>query len=189
MSDQSRRKLLKSLAAGSGAIIAGKSLPESWSKPIVKSVVLPAHAETSPAVAECPSVCADLTINGFTLTCGDTAIPLEYLLYSLVDDACGCAELRGPVISSSNPSVASNQILIDRQLDAGSGVVSIGVLTPGGSRIAIDSTCPNVSSLSRNTGPTIVSLPSNTTYRVLFSIIGDGINDLIIITDMAISPV
>ena len=46
-SDKSRRKLLKSIAAGSGAIVAGKSLPESWSRPVVDSVMLPAHAETS----------------------------------------------------------------------------------------------------------------------------------------------
>jgi hypothetical protein len=37
-SNESRRKLLKSIAAGSGAVIAGKSLPESWSKPVVDSV-------------------------------------------------------------------------------------------------------------------------------------------------------
>lgn len=47
MSDQSRRKLLKSIATGSGAIIAGKNLPESWSRPVVDSVLLPAHAQTS----------------------------------------------------------------------------------------------------------------------------------------------
>ncbi len=47
-SNDSRRKLLKSLAAGSGAVVAGKSLPESWSKPIVNSVLLSVHAETSP---------------------------------------------------------------------------------------------------------------------------------------------
>jgi len=47
MSDNNRRKLLKSLAAGSGAVIAGKSLPESWTKPVVDSVLLPAHAQTS----------------------------------------------------------------------------------------------------------------------------------------------
>jgi hypothetical protein len=47
MSDQSRRKILKSIAAGSGAIVAGKSLPESWSRPVVDSVLLPAHAQTS----------------------------------------------------------------------------------------------------------------------------------------------
>jgi hypothetical protein len=43
----SRRKLLKSIAAGGGAVVAGKSLPESWSHPVVDSVILPAHAETS----------------------------------------------------------------------------------------------------------------------------------------------
>ena len=43
----SRRKLLKGLAAGGGAVIAGKSLPESWSRPVVDSVMLPAHAITS----------------------------------------------------------------------------------------------------------------------------------------------
>ena len=48
-SSESRRKLLKSIAAGSGAILAGKSLPESWSRPVVDSVMLPAHAQTSPA--------------------------------------------------------------------------------------------------------------------------------------------
>ena len=46
-SSESRRKLLKSIAAGSGVIVAGKSLPESWSRPVVDSVLLPAHAETS----------------------------------------------------------------------------------------------------------------------------------------------
>lgn len=44
---KSRRKLLKSIAAGSGAIVVGKSLPDSWSRPTVDSVLLPAHATTS----------------------------------------------------------------------------------------------------------------------------------------------
>ena len=46
-SSESRRKLLKSIAAGSGVIVAGKSLPESWSRPVVDSVLLPVHALTS----------------------------------------------------------------------------------------------------------------------------------------------
>ena len=44
---ESRRKLLKSIAAGSGAVIAGKNLPENWARPVVDSVMLPAHAQTS----------------------------------------------------------------------------------------------------------------------------------------------
>ncbi|MCP4007879.1 MAG: twin-arginine translocation signal domain-containing protein, partial [Proteobacteria bacterium] len=46
-SNDSRRKLLKTIAAGSGAVVAGKSLPESWSKPVIDSVILPAHAATT----------------------------------------------------------------------------------------------------------------------------------------------
>jgi len=48
VSDKSRRKILKSIAAGSGAVITGKALPESWSRPVVDGVLLPAHAQTSP---------------------------------------------------------------------------------------------------------------------------------------------
>ena len=47
-SNDSRRKLLKSIAAGSGVIVAGKSLQEKWTRPVVDSVMLPAHAQTSP---------------------------------------------------------------------------------------------------------------------------------------------
>ncbi len=49
MSDKknSRRKLLKSIAAGSGAIVAGKTLPEAWTKPVVDAVMLPVHAATT----------------------------------------------------------------------------------------------------------------------------------------------
>jgi hypothetical protein len=45
--NNSRRKLLKTVTAGSGAVVAGKLLPESWSKPIVDSVLLPTHAQTT----------------------------------------------------------------------------------------------------------------------------------------------
>lgn len=50
MTNSSRRKLLKSIAAGTGAVVAGKSLPEKWTRPVVDSVMLPAHAETSSPV-------------------------------------------------------------------------------------------------------------------------------------------
>lgn len=48
-SNESRRKLLKSIATGSGAVIAGKNLPENWARPVVESVLLPLHAQTSGA--------------------------------------------------------------------------------------------------------------------------------------------
>jgi len=41
-----RRSLIKALASG-GAVVAAGSLPRQWSKPVVDSVMLPAHAQTS----------------------------------------------------------------------------------------------------------------------------------------------
>ncbi len=42
-----RRKLLKSIAIGGGAAALGKTLPEQWSKPMVDSVLVPAHAQAT----------------------------------------------------------------------------------------------------------------------------------------------
>jgi hypothetical protein len=42
-----RRKLLKGLAAGGGAVTTSKLLPESWGKPILDALVLPAHAQAT----------------------------------------------------------------------------------------------------------------------------------------------
>lgn len=43
-----RRRLLKSVVAGGGVLATGKLLPENWARPVVQSVVLPVHAQTSP---------------------------------------------------------------------------------------------------------------------------------------------
>jgi len=48
---ENRRKLLKTVVAGGGAIIAGKTLPEKWGRPVVDSVMLPAHAQASASFA------------------------------------------------------------------------------------------------------------------------------------------
>jgi hypothetical protein len=42
-----RRKLLKSVVAGGGAATVAKLMPDQWSRPVVDSVVLPSHAQTS----------------------------------------------------------------------------------------------------------------------------------------------
>ncbi|MCK5359283.1 MAG: hypothetical protein KAJ95_01580 [Gammaproteobacteria bacterium] len=42
-----RRKLLKSVVAGGGAATVAKILPDQWARPVVDSVMLPSHAQTS----------------------------------------------------------------------------------------------------------------------------------------------
>ena len=43
-----RRRLLKSAAVGGGIVAGSRALPDSWTKPIMASVMTPAHAQTSP---------------------------------------------------------------------------------------------------------------------------------------------
>ncbi len=48
---ESRRRLLKQLAAGGGVAVTAKSLPEQWTKPVVDSVLLPTYAQTTAPLA------------------------------------------------------------------------------------------------------------------------------------------
>lgn len=44
---RSRRRLIKVLAGTGSVVLGAKFLPEKWAKPVVDSVVLPAHAQLS----------------------------------------------------------------------------------------------------------------------------------------------
>lgn len=46
-SSDSRRRLLKAILAGGGAVTTVKALPEKWTAPVMKTVILPAHAQTT----------------------------------------------------------------------------------------------------------------------------------------------
>jgi len=45
--DRTRRKVVKGLAAGAGALAAYHTFPVNWSTPIIEQIFLPAHAQTS----------------------------------------------------------------------------------------------------------------------------------------------
>lgn len=49
----SRRRLLKTVVAGSGAFALTQKLPEKWARPVVDTIVVPAHAITT---SECQLV-------------------------------------------------------------------------------------------------------------------------------------
>ncbi len=48
---KTRRKALKSIIAASGVVAGSQALSSKWTRPLVESVVLPAHAQTSMAAA------------------------------------------------------------------------------------------------------------------------------------------
>ncbi len=119
-SNDSRRKLLKSIATGSGAVVAGKSLPESWIKPVIDTVLLPAHAQASSFSCFAGSITSTtdetegvaILFDGET-TCslilvegpdgGDSGNPDEMLLFDndLVDDGDEEFDLDGPIYGAN----------------------------------------------------------------------------------------
>ncbi len=63
MNKRSRRRVLRSLIAGSGIIA---SLPKTWVKPVVDSIVLPAHAQISPVAPSPGGGCNTCSTSTFT---------------------------------------------------------------------------------------------------------------------------
>ncbi len=59
---QTRRRIIKTLAAGAGAAVWHSAIPDRWVTPIIESIALLAHAQTSvPAELSAPQ-CTDLVI-------------------------------------------------------------------------------------------------------------------------------
>ncbi len=68
---QKRRKLMKVLAAGSGAAVIANGIPDKWGRPIINSTLLPAHASTSFTVT-CEVLYNGVTYNASTDIAGTT---------------------------------------------------------------------------------------------------------------------
>jgi hypothetical protein len=49
--EEERRKILKSTLAG-GAIVTANIMPDDWTEPVLDSIILPAHAQTSGDAAD-----------------------------------------------------------------------------------------------------------------------------------------
>jgi hypothetical protein len=101
---QSRRTLLKHLAAGGGSIGAVAALPDRWIKPAVDSVIVPLFAQTSPAMVN-PIALAGTwsgswndTIQGAGGTATMTvAVDANTRTFAIVLD------LNGPVLARQDP--------------------------------------------------------------------------------------
>lgn len=106
MSNKSRRKLLKSIAAGSGVIVAGKSLPESWSRPVVDSVMLPAHAQTS---------CTTDTITVTSLSSDNIFSRFVVIVDSSDTLVASCNDINGETATASGLAPGTYRVLGDSE--------------------------------------------------------------------------
>jgi hypothetical protein len=60
-----RRRVLEVIAAGGGVLATSTLLPETWVKPVVDAIVVPAHAQGSPPAIVCSTFLC--TVTGFAL--------------------------------------------------------------------------------------------------------------------------
>ena len=111
--NSARRKLLKSLTLGGAATVTAKSLPGEWKKPVVNTVVLPAHAQTSPPpfTPDFHGGMAMTRVNGIT----GLSVP-EQLFKSIIDSvippaqACVCREVNVEIQQCcTKPASSANQ--------------------------------------------------------------------------------
>ena len=118
----SRRKVLK--AIGVGGVLAG-TIPSSWTKPVVKSVILPAHAQTSQPEPEPECDFGGPCTTGMNVNIITAALQGGGGLYVLGDSA-----IPGCCVPDSNPE--DNQGLLCEVIDNGSTIASELRPTAGG---------------------------------------------------------
>ncbi len=138
-----RRILLKSIVSGFGAVVAGKSLPKSWSKPVVDSVMLPAHAETTggsvKVLVETPTWYSDdFTFGGIQAQ----TLLLEDALSVLVQDAqASCLTTQGSMcVDTRNAPAFKAQVLVtDGFLEA--LYTGVGTIEGGAAKLSFTRGC------------------------------------------------
>jgi hypothetical protein len=114
-----RRKLLKSLTIGGAATVTAKSLPGEWKKPVIDTVLLPAHAQTSPPVItpDFHGGMAMTRVNGIT----GLSVP-EQLFKGIIDSvippaqACVCRNVDVVIQECCSKPIGSNKQSINLQV-------------------------------------------------------------------------
>ena len=149
----SRRRLLKSVAVG-GVFSAAKGIPGSWTRPVIESVVLPAHAQTS-GCAAITARCVftdeveraigvfDESYHNVGKTCCDS--PLQLTLDSLPPGTYFVSmgiDSGTPLTTTLTVTTCTGTCVVTRAISGGqgdgSGTAMVQVTLPGGQCTEID---------------------------------------------------
>lgn len=137
-----RRRMLKGLAAGGGALATTRLVPESWKRPVVESMVLPAHAQTSPT--QTGSSCELSTVLPSTsIVCGvdvsDGWVVTRYT-FAIID---GCLSYEESSVPIESLPTANNEldVLYDPNGDGDPPTPTIGVRTLNDGSVTVNAAC------------------------------------------------
>ncbi len=106
-----RRRFLNKATYGACTTTALVSVPELWVRPVVQSVILPAHAESSPITTARPNSCTDsVTIDATDYVCSDSAT-WTIITFALIDNCITVSSIQTINLPSLDPtSISANQL-------------------------------------------------------------------------------
>lgn len=159
-------------------VLKGIALPAIWATPLVQSVVLPVHAQTS-ETDNCPR----LSISGFTETCPVVISETVGTVYRL-DDSGPC-----PVLTSTrdNTPQSGRDVLQVLSTRAASNQFNINVRRVGQS-VNLTQNCEPPLDGTEN-GPVTFEALSGALWQADFTITAEAASSSISISTIALSPV
>lgn len=98
--DKKRRGALKAAGTGAAGIVTAASLPSEWKKPIIDSIVLPAHAQMSPGSGTDSGTTADPGNSGTT-----TSAPMVSTTTTTTTTTTSAPTTSVPMMSTTTTSV------------------------------------------------------------------------------------
>ncbi len=129
VSDTGRRKAIKKIAIGVGALASIHALPEQWTRPIVDQIAMPAHAATSGTSLHDP--CTITRVSGDQSTAsvtirvnGFVTPPTANLPTSIIGTSS-----RGGSVTVNTTTAANGTFQGSLTLNDGPGITSISVVT------------------------------------------------------------
>lgn len=183
-----RRSIVGTVVKGGGAVSLG-SIPAVWSKPIVESVILPAHAQTTS--------CARLiTLDQLSISCGDSTV--DEISSFFIDESGPC-----PLLETYPDGAGVEGLITARVRFTGQIyelIVSLGRLDDTGSidssvgyeaHILGDNACPDPDPVQNETGDVAFEVQGSAggRYNVTAVASTDLSTSTVSITNILITPV
>ena len=191
-------KTRRNVILGMGTALASSSqLPARWSKPVIDSVILPVHAQTSATTTADPTTTTDptTTVNPTTTvtpttTTAPTTTPCPNTMFTIPGGSASCGNRMNSFVrysldfSSGCPVLTTGGNDVELQFLV-NDIRALIKVTIGGTLIRGNLTC-NAPRTSRRSGNPTFTASDGSTWQAAVSLSADGI-DTVTLQDITIT--